>query len=45
MGSWGRLHNEELHNLYAAQNIIKGKVVPLLLTEHHAMKVYWGVEV
>jgi hypothetical protein len=25
---------------------IKGKVVPVLpLTEHHAMKVYWGVEV
>jgi hypothetical protein len=24
----------------------KGKVVPvLLLTEHHAMKAYWGVEV
>jgi hypothetical protein len=25
---------------------VKGKVVPVLfLTEHHAMKVYWGVEV
>jgi hypothetical protein len=24
---------------------VKGKVVPvLLLTEHHTMKVYWGVE-
>jgi hypothetical protein len=24
----------------------KGKVVPaLFLTEHHAMKAYWGVEV
>jgi hypothetical protein len=23
----------------------KGKVVPVLLTEHHAMKAYWGVEV
>jgi len=23
----------------------KGKVVPVLLNEHHAMKVYWGVEV
>jgi hypothetical protein len=22
-----------------------GKVVPVLLTEHHAMKAYWGVEV
>jgi hypothetical protein len=21
----------------------KGKVVPVLLTEHHAMKAYWGV--
>jgi hypothetical protein len=20
----------------------KGKVVPVLLTEHHAMKAYWG---
>jgi hypothetical protein len=23
----------------------KGKADPMLLTEHHAMKVYWGVEV
>jgi hypothetical protein len=23
----------------------KGKVVPVLLTEHHAMKVYWGVDI
>jgi hypothetical protein len=23
----------------------KGKVIPVLLTEHHAMKVYWGVKV
>jgi hypothetical protein len=23
----------------------KGKVVPVLLTEHHAMKAYWGVDV
>jgi hypothetical protein len=23
----------------------KGKVVPVLLTEHHAMEAYWGVEV
>jgi hypothetical protein len=23
----------------------KGNVVPVLLTEHHAMKAYWGVEV
>jgi hypothetical protein len=22
-GDWRRLHNEELHNLYASQNIIK----------------------
>jgi hypothetical protein len=22
----------------------EGKVVPVLLTEHHAMKVYWGSE-
>jgi hypothetical protein len=24
-GGWRRLHNEELHNLYAATNIIKVK--------------------
>jgi hypothetical protein len=24
---------------------VKGKVVPVFLTEHHAMKTYWGVEV
>jgi hypothetical protein len=36
-GGGRRLHNEELHNLYALQNII--------LTDHHAMKEYWGVEV
>jgi hypothetical protein len=23
----------------------KGKVVPVLLTEHHAMNAYWGAEV
>jgi hypothetical protein len=23
----------------------KGKVVPVLLTEHHAMKAYWGEEI
>jgi len=23
----------------------KGKVVPVFLTEHHAMTAYWGVEV
>jgi hypothetical protein len=40
------------NNLYASSNITrvkgkgKGKVVPvLLLTDHHAMKAYWGVEV
>jgi hypothetical protein len=22
--------------------MVKGKVVPVLLTEHHAMKAYWG---
>jgi hypothetical protein len=24
---------------------VKGKVVPVLLTEHYAMKAYWGVEI
>jgi hypothetical protein len=23
----------------------KGKVVPVLLTKHHAMKAYWGVDI
>jgi len=25
-GGWRRLHNEELHNLYATQNIISDKI-------------------
>jgi hypothetical protein len=32
-GGWRRLHNEELHNLYASPNIIKAKqskAVPVL---------------
>jgi hypothetical protein len=43
-GGWKRLHNEEFHNLYTSLNIIKGKgkVVSVLLTEHHARKSYWG---
>jgi hypothetical protein len=24
------------------KNRVKGKVVPVLLTEHHAMRTYWG---
>jgi len=24
---------------------VKGKVVPVLLTEHYAIEAYWGVEV
>jgi hypothetical protein len=24
---------------------VKGKVVPVFLTEHHSMKAYWGLEV
>jgi hypothetical protein len=33
--------------LYAMLTVkVKGEFVPvLLLTEHHAMKAYWGVEV
>jgi hypothetical protein len=23
----------------------KGKIIPVLFNEHHAMKMYWGVEV
>jgi hypothetical protein len=38
-GGWRKLHNEELLNFYASPNV----VVPMLpLTEHHAMKAYWG---
>jgi hypothetical protein len=22
--------------------LVKGKVIPVLLTKHHAMKAYWG---
>jgi hypothetical protein len=32
-GGWIRLYNEVK---------VKGKFVPVLLTEHHAMKAYWG---
>jgi hypothetical protein len=34
-------------SLWAFKGQVKGKVVPVLffLTEHHAMKAYWGVEV
>jgi hypothetical protein len=44
-GGWRRLHNEELHNFYASPNIVKCKVSLCFLTEHRAMKAYWGVEV
>jgi hypothetical protein len=31
---------------YAFMLRVKGKVVPVIfLTEHHAMKAYWGMEV
>jgi hypothetical protein len=33
---WRRLYNMELRNLY-----VKVKL-PLCLTRHHAMKVWWG---
>jgi hypothetical protein len=25
--------------------LLKGKAAPVLLTEYHAMKAYWGIEV
>jgi hypothetical protein len=46
-GSWRKLHNDEIHNLYSSPNIVKGegksKLIPVLLTEHHAMKASCGV--
>jgi hypothetical protein len=53
MGGCRRLNNEEFHNTHISPNIIRvgqvacmGKVVPVLfLTEHNALKAYWGVEV
>jgi hypothetical protein len=53
-GGWRRLHNEDLHNLFASSKNVpckvetrkgkKGKRVKLslCLTKHHAMKTYWG---
>jgi hypothetical protein len=36
---------EETAFIYDMEGKGKGKVVPVLfLTEHHAMKAYWGVE-
>jgi hypothetical protein len=36
-GNWRRLHNEELHNLYASQNVIKViKSRIITWTEHKA---------
>jgi hypothetical protein len=38
----------EFGNVMVASSVdadCKGKVVPVLLTEHHPMKTYWGVEV
>jgi hypothetical protein len=32
----------ERHPGHVALVLIKGKVVPVLLTKHHAMKAYWG---
>jgi hypothetical protein len=36
-----------LHLLFAVEVKVKVKVIPVLLflTEHHAMKTYWGVDV
>jgi hypothetical protein len=30
--------------IYKIRRIIKGKSCPCALTEHHAMKMYWGVD-
>jgi hypothetical protein len=37
-GSWGKLHNDELHSLYSKVE----KAKSLCLTKHHARKAYWG---
>jgi hypothetical protein len=37
---------EGMASRLAGKKKVKGKFVPVLfLTEHHAMKAYWGVEV
>jgi hypothetical protein len=33
---------EDWVGLGSGLDAVKGKVVPVLLTEHHAMKAYWG---
>jgi hypothetical protein len=33
VGSWRKLHNEELHNLYFSPNIITRKIIKLRWTE------------
>jgi hypothetical protein len=47
-GGWRRLHNEELHNLYASQNIIRvTKLRRMRLTGHIArvgeMRIVWKI--
>jgi hypothetical protein len=41
VGGWKRLHDVELHNLFALPNISR----VICLIKHHTMKIYEGVEV
>jgi hypothetical protein len=40
----GNFHEKQPINVYNIDVKGKGKVVPALLTVHHAMKAYWGME-
>jgi hypothetical protein len=35
----------ELDAIHKSKGKGKGKIVPVILTQHHAMKAYWGVDV
>jgi hypothetical protein len=35
------MYNKLENNFRSIGNLFKGKVIPVLLTAHHAMKTYW----
>jgi hypothetical protein len=40
MFSWKR--NNGISNIVTLKGKGEGKIIPVLLTEHHTMKAYWG---
>jgi hypothetical protein len=38
-----KFHDLSIISLFSVKDT--GEVIPVFLTEHHAMKAYWGVEV